>query len=63
LFEIRDDRGERVDAQVVTLRLFRFANAGEAQKWRTANAIAGDAQEYWIVSFASMPPNEEPSRR
>jgi hypothetical protein len=59
VYEIRDERGVRVDVQVVTLQLHRFASANDAKEWRDANGITGDASEFWMVSFASPPPNEE----
>ena len=37
----------------------RFANSTEAQEWRAANAIQDDVREFWMISFASPPPNEE----
>ena len=59
VYEIRDERGERVDVQLVTLELHRFASPTDAKEWRDANGIQGDLREFWMVSFASPPPNEE----
>jgi hypothetical protein len=60
VYEILDDRGARVNVHMVTLQLCRFASSADAQEWRTANAIQGDSREFWMVSFASPPPDEEP---
>jgi hypothetical protein len=59
MFEIRDERGERIDAQLVTLQRYRFADAAVAQEWRDANPLQGDSDGFWMVSFASTPPNKE----
>jgi hypothetical protein len=59
VYEIRDERGARVDVQLVTLQLHRFASPADAKEWHDANAILGDSREFWMVSFASPPPNEE----
>jgi hypothetical protein len=55
LYEIRDERGEKLDVDMVILELHRFGSAALAKKWRDANGIPGDAQEYWTVMFASHP--------
>lgn len=59
VYQILDDRGARIDVHMVTLQLHRFASVADAQEWRAANGIQGDAREFWMVSFASPPPNEE----
>jgi hypothetical protein len=59
VYEIRDDRDARIEVRMVTLQLHRFANSTDAHEWRDANAIQGDLREFWMVSFASPPPNEE----
>ncbi len=51
VYEIRDERGVRVDVRVVTLQLHRFASATDAKEWRDRNGIRGDAGEFWMVSF------------
>jgi metallo-beta-lactamase class B len=51
-YEIRDERGEKLDVDLVTLELHRFGSPGLAKQWRDANGIRGDAQEYWTVMFA-----------
>jgi metallo-beta-lactamase class B len=51
-YEIRDQRGEKLDVQLVTLELHRFASAALAKQWRDANGVPGDAREYWTVMFA-----------
>ncbi len=53
VYEIRDERGEKLDVDLVTVELHRFASAALAKEWRDANGIQGDAQEYWTVTFAS----------
>jgi hypothetical protein len=53
IYEIRDERGERLDVTLVTLHLTRFASAAEAKQWREANGITGDADRFWSVMFAS----------
>jgi metallo-beta-lactamase class B len=55
VYEIRDERGAKLDVSLVTLELHRFASAALAKKWHDANGIPGDAQEYWTVMFASQP--------
>ena len=52
VYEIRDQRGEKLDVDLVTLELHRFASTALAKQWRDANGISGDAQEYWTVMFA-----------
>ena len=59
VYEIRDERGVHVDVQLVTLQLHRFASPNDAKEWRDANRITGDAEDFWMVTFASPPPNEE----
>ena len=58
VYEIRDEAGERVDVQLVTLRFCRFAHAAAAKPWRDANFIQGEAEKFWMVSFASAPMSE-----
>lgn len=53
IYEIRDERGERLDVTLVTLQLNRFVSAAEAKEWREANGITGDADRFWSVMFAS----------
>jgi len=55
VYEIRDERREKLDVDMVTLELHRFGSAALAKKWHDANGIPGDAQEYWTVMFASHP--------
>ena len=59
VYEIRDGGGARVDVQMLTLRLCRFANASDAKKWRDEDGITGNAVEFWMVTFSSPLPNEE----
>ena len=51
VYEIRDERGERVEVDLVTLQLHRFVSATDAKKWHGAHGVQGD--EFWTVSFAS----------
>jgi hypothetical protein len=53
VYEIRDERGERVEVHLVTLQLHRFASSTDAKEWRDVNGIQGDVREFWMVSFAS----------
>lgn len=57
VYEIRDDRGARINTRLITLRLNRLADGVDAQKWWAADALEGDSREVWIVTFASPPPN------
>ena len=57
VYEIRDERGERIDVHLVTLQLHRFASSTDAKEWRDANGIQGDLRKFWMVSFASPPLN------
>jgi hypothetical protein len=59
MYEIRDERGARVDVQLVTLQLHRFATSTDAKEWCEANGIQDDLREFWMVSFASLSPSEE----
>ena len=59
IYEIRDDRGERVDAHMVVLQLHRFAASADAEEWRAASGFDGDRREYWTVSFATRLPDGE----
>jgi hypothetical protein len=53
MYEIRDERGDRLNISLVTLQLFRFASVPEAKQWREAHGVKGDADRYWSVMFAS----------
>ena len=52
IYEIRDDRGEHVDAHLVVLQLHRFVTPEDAEEWRAANRFADHLSEFWMVSFA-----------